>query len=176
MTAVDRRVLILQELESLLTGMTIPLMGTGISNGSTPSEIPPGNFVRNRNELPAGKVPGIILLDGDEVPDPNIKQIPQGRETNVFSPQIMRMSPEIYVVLDVRKPANLNVGEDLSIARAAILKAIMLDGNLHKIVGSHGKIVYDGCVTDLARNRTMQGQMGLLVSFVYPFIPGEIAE
>jgi hypothetical protein len=31
--------------------------------------------------------------------------------------QIMRMTPEIYVVLDVRPVGNLNVGKDLNTAR-----------------------------------------------------------
>lgn len=166
MTAVDRRVLILQELESLLGGLDIEL---------TTGRIPAGNFVRNRNELPAGKVPGIILLDADEVADPRYARPQLGRDIPTVPPQIMKMTPEIYVVLDVRKPQNRNVGEDLSVARAAILKAILSDQTLFQLVGgASGQITYDGCVTDLARNRVMQGQMGLSFTFTYPFIPGEI--
>lgn len=167
MAAVDRRVLILQELESLLGGLDIEL---------TTGRIPAGNFVRNRNELPAGLVPGIILLDADEVADPRFQRPPVGRDLTTVPPQIMRMTPEIYVVLDVRKPQNKFVGEDLSVARAAILKAIILDRTLYQIVGTNGQITYDGCVTDLARNRVMQGQMGMSITFTYPFIPGEIAD
>jgi hypothetical protein len=164
MTAVDRRVLILQELESLLGGLDIEL---------TTGRIPAGNFVRNRNELPADLVPGIILLDADEVADPRYQRPNIGRDLNTVPPQIMKMTPEIYVVLDVRKPQNKNVGEDLSVARAAILRAILLDKTLFQICGSNGQITYDGVVTDLARNRVMQGQMGLSITFTYPFIPGE---
>lgn len=166
MTAVDRRVLILQELESLLGGLDIEL---------TTGRIPAGNFVRNRNELPAGMVPGIILLDADETSDPRYQRPNTGRDINTVPPQIMRMTPEIYVVLDVRKPQNINVGEDLSIARASILKAILTDLTLFQICGSNGQITYDGVVTDLARNRVMQGQMGISITFTYPFIPGEMA-
>lgn len=162
--AVDRRVLILQELESLLGGLTINLT-TGV--------IPAGNFVRNRNELPKELVPGVILLDGDEVSDPRFRQAAQGRQAGI-PPQIMRMTPEIYVVLDVRKPHNKNVGEDLSIARVAIMKAILGDKTLSTIVGANGSIYYDGCITDLARNRTMQGQMGLSFTYTYPWLPGEV--
>lgn len=165
MTAVDRRVLILQELESLLGGLDIEL---------TTGRIPAGNFVRNRNELPADKVPGIILLDADEVADPRYQRPNLGRDLATVPPQMMKMTPEIYVVLDVRKPQNINVGEDLSVARAAIVKAILTDKTLYTITGSNGQILYDGCVTDLARNRVMQGQMGLSFTFSYPFIPGEM--
>lgn len=165
MTAVDRRVLILQELERLLSTLDIEL---------TTGRIPAGNFVRNRNELPADKVPGIILLDGDEKPDPRFKRPNIGRDLQTVPPQMMAMTPEIYVVLDVRKPQNKNVGEDLTVARSAILKAIILDRTLYQICDTNGQITYDGLVTDLARNRTMQGQMGMVFTFSYPFIPGEL--
>lgn len=160
---VDRRTLILQELESLLGGLTITL-----SNGA----INPGNFVRNRNDLPKEKVPGVLLLDGDEVPTG--PAVPTGRNVPVTA-RLMRMQPEIYVVLDVRRPTNLNVGEDLTIARQVIIPAILEDQTLQAIVGSNGQISYEGIVTDLARNRMMEGQMGIAFSFVYPFIPKEIA-
>lgn len=164
--AVDRRVLILQELESLLKGLTINLT-TGV--------IPAGNFLRNRNALPKELVPGFLLLDGDERPDPRTPAMMQGRQTGI-SPVLMRMTPEIYVVLDVRKPQNINVGEDLSIARSVLLKAVLGDKTLQTIVGSNGSISYGGCITDLARNRTMQGQMGVIFTFVYPWLPGEVIE
>lgn len=160
----DRRAEILERLDELLEGLTITL-----STGT----IPTGNFVHNRNELPAGKVPGIILLDADEVMDPRALRLPDGRQLPP-GVQLMRMTPEIYVVLDVRKPANANVGEDLNLARAAILAAVFTDGQLQGIVGSNGGISYDGCVTDLARNRTMQGQLGLSITFTYPLFPGEL--
>lgn len=165
MTQIDRRVLILSELEDLLGKLTVTL-----STGA----IEAGNFVRNRNELTAEKRPGIILLDGDETPDPRVPAPPTGRDTAI-APRIMLMRPEIYVVLETRKPQNKNLGEDLSIARAAIIAAVLKDRTLQQIVGTNGQIIYDGCVTDLARNRTMEGQIGISFTFVYPFIPFEIA-
>ena len=86
----------------------------------------------------------------------------------------MRMTPEIYVVLDVRKPNNKNVGEDLNKARLAILGTILTDKTLWTMVGDNGQISYDGSVTDLARNRTMKGELGVSITFVYPLIPGEL--
>lgn len=165
MTAVDRRSLLLEHLEEILSGLTITI-STGV--------IPAGSIVRNRNELPAEKVPGIIMLDADEVNDPSVPPNPSGRNLAV-GPRMMRMTPEIYVVLDVRKPANKNVGPDLNAARQQILKAVLFDKTLQQIVGANGNVGYDGCVTDLARNRTMQGQMGISITFTYPFIPGELA-
>lgn len=162
---VDRRSLILERLVTILSGLSITL-----TDGSL---IKAGNIVHNRDELPAEKVPGIILLDGDETKDPRFPQN-SGRGTPV-SPGMMKMTPEIYVVLDVRKPQNKNVGEDLNLARAAIMQLILRDTDLQAYTGSSGSIVFDGAYTDLARNRQMRGQMGLSFTFGYPFIPGEFA-
>lgn len=164
MTALaDRRALILAQTFDLLKGLSITL---------TEGTIPAGHIVHNRNELPDELVPGIILLDADEVTER--AALPTGRK---LAPgvSLMRMTPEIYVVLDVRKPQNTKVGEDLNLARAAILNTLLHDPMLQTVTGSNGLIRYDGCVTDLARNRQMKGQLGLMVSFVYPFIPDELS-
>ena len=164
MTVLDRRSLILARVDAVLNGLTITL---------TSGVIPAKNFVHNRNELPKDKVPGIILLDADEVSDPRGIQAPPGRGGPPGA-KLMRMTPEIYVVLDVRKPNNVSVGEDLNAARLAILGALLNDKELQQIVGNNGQISYDGCVTDLARNRTMAGQLGVSITFVYPLMPGEL--
>lgn len=164
---VDRRDLILARLVEIFTGFTMELLGG--ENGAV--VLKAGSVVHNRDELPKELVPGIIVLDGDETKDTRALP-PPGRGAPV-SPQIMRMTPEIYVVLDVRKPQNKNVGEDLDAVRAAIVNLVLADSQLPTLVGQMGQIIYDGCVTDLARNRTMRGQMGLSFTFVYPFIPGE---
>lgn len=160
----DRRTDILAQVHTLLNGLTITL-----SDGIIPAK----NFVHNRNELPKELVPGIILLDADEVSDPRGLQMPPGRGGPPGA-KLMRMTPEIYVVLDVRKPNNVQVGEDLNKARLAILGTVLNDKTLQAIVGDNGQISYDGCVTDLARNRTMQGQLGVSITFVYPLVPGEL--
>src|SRR5581483_1906183 len=155
---------ILAELKQLLGSLTIE-----ISTGT----IPAGNFIRNRNELSEEKRLGIILMDANEVVNPRVPPANSGRDTAI-SVRLMRMTPEIYVVLDERKPQNKNTGEDLNAAKIAISRAILLDKTLRDIVGTNGHIVYDGCVTDLARNRVMEGQMGISFTFVYPWVPFEI--
>jgi hypothetical protein len=167
----DRRAKILARLDYILNGLSITL---------TDASVVTGKFVHNRNELPKEKVPGIILLDADEVSDPSTLRAVQGRQLPMGA-KLMRMTPEIYAVLDVRIPNNVNVGEDLNLMRAAILNAIYHDTadtqgpSLSDICGSNGTVIYDGCVTDLARNRTMKGQLGISVSFVYPLFPQELA-
>lgn len=171
MATTDRRELILERVYDLLEGLTIPING-----GLAPSQItsiPSGNIVRNQNDLPAAKVPGIVLLDGDEVKSPRQQRPERGQKENGVPDMVLRMTPEIYVVLDVRDRSNTNVGEDLNLARMAILGAILPDPTLQSIVGDNGDIVYDGCVTDLAKNRAMKGQIGVSITFAYPLLVSE---
>jgi hypothetical protein len=167
----DRRQNVLDRLFILLSELYVPLLGG--PNG--PTSINPNNVVRNRNEVQADKLPGIILLDGDEVRDSRATLPPRGQEENAVPTEIMRMTPEIYVVLDARGIQNENVGEDLNTARLAILGVILPDRTLQSIVGGNGNITYDACVTDLARNRTMKGQLGISISFMYPLIGNEVS-
>jgi hypothetical protein len=168
-TTNDRRQAIQNELVNVLTGLVSTIQLTG---GETPASL--AGFVHNRNELPKEMVPGIILLDGDERMDQRIVPPTPGRLQVKLPTQFMILTPEIYVVLDVRKPANLNVGADLNICRLAILGAIWDDATLQTIVGSNGKITVDAVVSDLARNRVMQGQLGISIGFHYPLIAAEI--
>jgi hypothetical protein len=165
----DRRQLVLSRLYVLLGGLNIPLLG----GPDGPKPIVPGNIVSNRNELPALLVPGIIILDADEIKDPRAQLPARGLIERAVPPSIMKMTPEIYVVLEVRGITNRNVGQDLNTARLAILGAVLPDKALQGIVGPNGNIVYDGCVTDLARNRTMKGQLGISITFTYPLIQNE---
>ena len=157
--------MILSRLMEILSAMTVTLTdGTAIKAG---------NIVHNRDELPAEKVPGIVLLDADETRDPRFPDR-DGRGSRP-GPGMMKMTPEVYIVLEVRKGAqkNKNVGEDLNLARAEIIDLVLHDATLIAITGSGGSIVVDGCYTDLARNRQMKGQMGISITFDYPFIPDE---
>ncbi len=171
MTQRDRRQEILDRVWELINALGITLAGG--PNG--PKPILAGNANRNRNQLQDDKVPGFLVLDADEVRDPNLRQPAPGLTQARMPVQIMKMTPEIYVVLDGRGVTNENVGKDLNTARLAILDALMTDVQLMKIVGPNGNITYDGCVTDLARNRTMKGQLGISVTFTYPLLIQESA-
>lgn len=167
----DRRQIVLNRLYTLLGGLTIPLLGGPSAKAGF--AIVPGNIVHNRNELPKDKVPGIIILDADEIKDTRTQLRQRGLTETRVPASIMKMTPEIYVVLDTRGITNENVGQDLNTARLAILAAVLPDNELQNIVGANGDIVYDGCVTDLARNRTMKGQLGISITFQYPLIKSE---
>lgn len=169
MTQRDRRQDILDQLWADIQSLTVDLAG----GDEGPVSILASSKVRNRNQLQADKVPGIVLLDADEVRDPRMMSPMPGTEQTRMRPQMMKMTPEIYVVLDVRGPQNPNVGKDLNTARLAVLNSIFTDPLLWKAVGTNGDITYDGMITDLARNRTMKGQLGISVTFTYPLLVTE---
>lgn len=161
----DRRELILDRIYDLLSELSIPILGDG-ANG--PTLIAAGNIVRNQHDLDEKAVPGIILLDADEVKSQRQVRPERGHRENGVPDSVIKMTPEIYVVLDTRGVTNVNVGQDLNTARLAIMGTILPDLTLQSIVGDNGDIVYDGCVTDLARNRLMKGQLGISITFTYP--------
>lgn len=166
----DRRQAIIDRLITILSELTIPMAG---DEAGGPTSIPAGNFVHNRNELSENTTPGIILLDADEVRDPRATLPPRGMAESKVPQAVVKMTPEIYVVLDTRTPGNVNVGEDLNAARLAIMAAVLPDSTLQGIVGANGNIQYDGTVTDLARNRQMKGQLGISITFTYPLLVKE---
>jgi hypothetical protein len=127
--------------------------------------------VRNRGELPADKRPAIVLLDGDEVARGAVQQT-RGRLT--LAPNLIDLSPEIYVLMDAREPHNERIGEDMNAMRVLILTSIMKDTPLADVLGSNGDIQYNGCETDMASGRSMAGQMNIRMMFTYALRPSEL--
>lgn len=127
--------------------------------------------VRNRGELPPNKRPAVILLDADEIAR---EAPPQQRGRLTMAPNLVDMSPEIYVVMDQREPQNASIGEDMNTLRIAIMKAIMSDDQLAAILGSNGDIQYNGCETDMASGRSLEGQMHIRMTFTYVLRPSEL--
>jgi hypothetical protein len=119
--------------------------------------------VRNRGELPADKRPAILLLDGDEESQERARD--RGRIGR--SPNLVTLRPEVYVALDPAKPHNLVTGQRLNEFRGMILAAVLTDATLQDLVGTNGEVFYAGCITDLARGRSMEGEMGLVFAFTY---------
>jgi hypothetical protein len=129
------------------------------------------SVIRNRGALLADMRPAVVLLDGDENSrDPP----PQGRGQLSLSPNLIDLTPEIYVVMDTRLPQNEGIGEDMNALRVLILTALMSNAALIAVLGSNGDIKYDGCETDMASGRSMEGQMHLRLTFTYVLRPSEL--
>lgn len=118
---------------------------------------------RNRDEISDRHKPAIIIMDADEAA---VEGAPM--RSGAASPQIISMTPEIYILLS-SEPAT--VGTQLNAIQSALLSAILNDETLRTITGTNGSIRYEGCATGLSRGRSMEGEMGVSLTFQYPFKP-----
>lgn len=123
---------------------------------------------RNQGLLANDKRPGVVLLDGDETATGTSGV--NGRQ-QLYRPRLVEMKPEMYILLDERRLENVNVGEDLNALRLAISVAITTDDQLATLLGSNGKVVYNGCVTDLKSGSALTGQMRIDFAYQYWFKP-----
>jgi len=121
---------------------------------------------RNRDEITDRQKPAVIIWDADEVANEG-----EPKRAGAAGPQIISMTPEVYI-LTTGLPAT--VGTDLNALRDALLKAVLTDATLRTITGANGSIRYEGCATGLARGRSMEGEMGVSLSFQYPFNPNTL--
>jgi hypothetical protein len=154
--SVNRREEILARLFVILSGIT------GIETA-----------VRNRGLLDNDMCPAISLLDGDENSQSlgGTHQRTSGRGRQRMSPGIVTLHPQVFLLLKLKKPANLLVGETLNVFRGTIIKAIAGDGVLLSLITANGDITYDGCETDLKTGMEMSGQMQLSFSISHSFDP-----
>lgn len=133
--------------------------------------------VRNRGLLSTEKRPASVLLDADEGQFTNLRDL-RGRSAGM-RPQIMRMQPQLFIILNELRPTNdqagpdgdLNVGTLLNQMRNALVNAIRTDEVLKGFLGANGGIVYQGCETDLKSGSSLTGQMKINMDFIYPFDP-----
>jgi hypothetical protein len=124
------------------------------------------NVYRNRLRLPDEVLPAVAVLDGDEAPDES--RVRTGRPAN--GPVIMVMRPEIYGFVQADED---ETGPALSAMRSALLKAIMNDNTLLGLV-KDGEIRYEGFATSMANGRSLEGEMGLALAFVYVLRPAAL--
>jgi len=112
---------------------------------------------RNRGLLDNDSRPALVLMDGDEA----AKTTGAGRGRRQMSASILVMRPQVFIVLKLRQPLNVMVGEDLNAFRAKVVKALAEDPALLTLVGASGDIAYEGCETDLKSGMQVEGQMRL---------------
>lgn len=130
---------------------------------------------RNRGLLPEELRPAITILDGDETVTST--QINDGRGGRGLSaqPAMIIMRPEIFVILNQRLPKNELIGEDLNAWRIRILTVVAADTQINTLLTNNGSLTYEGCLTDLATGRSMEGQLQMQFALTYPFKASEFA-
>jgi hypothetical protein len=135
--------------------------------------------VRNRGLLDNDKRPSINILDGDEravlTGGNKVLQRPG------FTPQIMLMTPEVWILLKDQRPSNKkddngdgsgeNIGSILNAFRLDIVQKITTDATLLALLGSNGGIVLNGTTAALKTGTVLDGQMRLDFGLQYVFNP-----
>lgn len=126
---------------------------------------------RNRGELAEDKRPAMVLMDGTEE---NVK-LAQGAGRVFMSPTVMRLFPQIFVLLKPRDlVTNEGVGLELRTFRNAIIKAIAQDKILPQLCGSNGGVSLLRMETDMQTGSTAQGELRLDFAFDYTLNPNEL--
>jgi hypothetical protein len=121
---------------------------------------------RNRNNIAENERPAILILDADEAAEPND---PVNRPAN--APRRIGMTPEIYILLGAKPD---NVGASINGLRQRFLGAVMHDAELGQIIGTNGRIRYEGCATGLTLGRKIEAEMGVSMTFSYFLIPSDL--
>jgi hypothetical protein len=121
---------------------------------------------RNRLNIPDELLPALSVLDGDESPDDS--SYGRGRPAN--GPVVVTMRPEIYGFV---AGDDDDVGPALSALRADVLKAVLNDATLLGLC-KDGDIRYEGFASGLANGRSLEGEMGLALAFVYVLRPSRL--
>lgn len=122
--------------------------------------------VRNDLQAPEGKLPMVILLDGDE----QSTQSDEGRGRPSIGPRIMNLMPEIYLIVQDGE----NAGPDLNSMRRRIIYNILHDEPLLALVKDR-EIRFEGVQTAMALGRAIAGEMGLDFTFPYVLRDAELA-
>lgn len=124
------------------------------------------SHARNRGLLDNDQFPATILLDGDETDLTPGGGTTSGRGSGRvrMSPAVMKMHPQIFIILKTKRPGNLGIGPQLNEFRGVIIKALAADEQLVALIGPNGNLSYDGCETDLKTGSAMEGQMQLSFS------------
>lgn len=122
---------------------------------------------RNRGLLDNDMRTALVLLDGDE--QTIVTGDRRGRQK--MSPVLVRMRPQVFAILKIKKPQNEGVGTDLNTLRAAIIKAFADDAQLLALIGPNGDLSYDGCETDLKTGSSLEGQIQMNFSIVTALNP-----
>lgn len=153
----DRRELILLRLVAILE----------IVKASTPPTIK--TVDRNKDYRKDIDRPALILLDGDEVAESTVERS-RGRATGMV-PQIMRMSPQVFILMNEQRPGNVEIGPETNAIRMKIINAVASDAELVALYGANGSIVLNATTTDMKSGGDVSGSMLLDFRINYPLIP-----
>lgn len=123
---------------------------------------------RNAEDVSGRSRPAIILHDGATA----LKDSGGGGAPNSQA-QIMRLSPQIYLLLGA--PTE-DLGPAASRFLVLILAAVLRDTLLIEMVGGERRrgIFFDGAGLETVTGETREGRFDIAISFDYPFVVSEL--
>jgi len=122
---------------------------------------------RNSLEIAEGRMPAVMVLEGDEEPSPTTNEVRQ-RPTH---PIVMVMVPELCIIAN---ETAADLGPTLNAIRASLINKVTTDSTLATMLGSNGRVVYRGMISDLGIGRAMLGRMALRFAVTYVLRPTEV--
>jgi hypothetical protein len=117
--------------------------------------------LRNKTNPSDQEIPAIVIFDADETADED----DPGKESRpADAPRRVVLDPGIEIMAGA---ASQDIGTVLNGFKAAFWKSIVTDATLLGYVKDRRGIRYNGCSTDLALGRSMEGNMSLHIAFTY---------
>lgn len=117
--------------------------------------------VRNRLDVPGLARPAIILQDGIE----QMLDQPDGARHSELSR--IELSPGITVVM--RGSGSADAGTLLSLYRSRVVAAVLNDSELRTLVGTNGRIRYEGCLVAPPDAEAKEYRIDVTIVFTYAF-------
>lgn len=121
---------------------------------------------RNIADLPDEALPALILMDGDEEADDQVKQ--KGRPAH--GPNIVRMTPSLHAVVSGSAG---ELGPAMNDIRAKLIREILFDNTLTTLC-HNGQMSYDACATGMfGDGERLIAEIGVSFTFEYVLRPSE---
>jgi hypothetical protein len=127
---------------------------------------------RNDINIAEEQLPAAIVLDGEEeVDDDHLRH-----NVPALAPMRVHMTPLVSLWVSERTP---DVGSALNALRAALIRAVLFDGQLAALAGegggrSSGAVRYLGCAPGLIEGRAVIGNMIPRFRISYVLDPSEL--
>lgn len=125
--------------------------------------------VRNVTEMSPRLGATIVIWNGDEQPTTN--PVTWTGTKPGRAPKLIEMTPVLRVMVEAGAD---DVGSILNRLRRRLLRSILDDAQLKKLVGSNGEIRYGGLANSLERGLKIEGEDWLIFVFRYPLLFNEL--
>lgn len=122
---------------------------------------------RNQVDVSARSGNAIVIWDGDDA----VIVAASGQRPAQPQPQMIASTPVVRILAEA---GAAEVGTVLNLLAAALMKAVLQDAQMGKIVGRNGSMHFDGISQSLERGQKIEGELWVQFAFHYPLIISEL--